>query len=405
MPLATSFAHIFLASLLFTMGCVNGNSPFLPKHENPVCGPRQIENQYIVKYFGQKKINLYSLPLDELEKLKTDPSIEWVEPNYLIEHTLSNPLQPNINVSQKAKLIGAEYAWSKGIRGQGIRVAIIDSGIDYAHPLLRQNYLGGWNFLAGTPQVIDETGHGTHIAGIIAAAHSPDSSLTGIAPSARIISADFMSEGHGDEYHAIQAIEFSIQKGARLINNSWSNFCSHSLKMAFQRWENLNVIFINAAGNEGLNIDTLEIYPANMKLRNAVTVGSVNINGLRSAFSNYGENVSVYAPGEYVFSLAHSAFSRETLVPRSGTSMSTAFVTGALALAWSAFPQLKAPNLLLSLKRSLKLHHDREEPIIHVPTLLRQIGQDVDQGHLNDGGSASLTSLVDEMLSEATSAL
>jgi subtilisin family serine protease len=192
-----------------------------------------------------------------------------------------------------------------------------------------------------------------------------------MAPRASLIAADFMDEDLGDEFNAIRAIDYSIGENARIINNSWSNFCSHSIQAAFERWQDRDVIFVNAAGNDSMLIDASPIFPANLDLLNGITVGSVNRFGERSQFSNFGRNVSVYAPGEDIFSLSTADFGLGFLVPRSGTSMATAFVSGALALVLSAKPEAKAVDVVRELKKAASVENAERQGIVNVKELIQ----------------------------------
>lgn len=372
---------IYALGLILGLSACDQNQSHMREPVGTACVQRAINNQFIVKFKNQNKITRLHASRAEVQDLLSQQQIEWAEPNYFLPAPPAPPSHPSssdIRASQWFNPdIGAEYAWSRGFRGEGVKIAIVDSGVDVSHPFLTQalkrgsdelkasggkldeldsdgnglvDDTYGWNFADNVADVIDETGHGTHIAGIIAGSHEGYREFSGVAPAAGIFAADFMNGEVGDEFNAIRAVEYSIGRGAKVINNSWSNFCSSSLRTAFESWQSLDVIFVNAAGNDGLHIDALAIFPANLRLANAITVGSVGVTGKRSTFSNYGGNVWIYAPGEEIFSLASGELGHESLIARSGTSMSTAFVTGAVALAWNAFPTRTAAEIVAALR-------------------------------------------------------
>jgi subtilisin family serine protease len=146
------------------------------------------------------------------------------------------------------------------------------------------------------------------------------------------------------------------------------------LKQHFAEWSKRDVIFVNAAGNQGIRLDSIALFPSNLNFLNTVTVGSVDRDKRRSTFSNYGSNVAVYAPGEDIVSLALYDPFRDPLIARSGTSMSTAFVTGALALAWSAYPQYHAADILRAFHRTVDAgHYQKGLPLLNIGSMLTEL--------------------------------
>ncbi len=366
--------RLALSAICLTLiACAGEHADFYDTSFSPECSAKVIDGEYLVKLKSGGSVQRLKLDRAQLKELLRDRNVDWVEPNYrvTIPHAVPPFMHRELDHPHNV-IIGANYAWNRGFRGQGILVGVVDSGIDGRHPLLQGKVKDGFNFIADNELVRDETGHGTHIAGIIAGSQS--SNFTGVAPGARLIAADFMNEDRGDEFNAIRAIEFSIARGARIINNSWSNMCSNAIRSAFTGWESLDIIFVNASGNDALQIDHLSIFPANLILTNGVTVGSVDNLGRRSLFSNFGRNVVIYAPGEDIYSLATTDFGRGFLVPRSGTSMATAFVSGALALTWSARPELPATRIVQQIRKATSAENAEDEsPIINVQRLLEEL--------------------------------
>jgi subtilisin family serine protease len=359
-----------IASFLLLAACAQEQADFYSP-PNEECTTNAIAGEYMLKLRDSRELQKLKLSRPQVQKLLTDRKVEWIEPNYHVHAQSLPPFMTGGLSNPNAIIIGANYAWQKGLRGQGMTVAVVDSGIDNRHPLLEGKVIDGYNFIDDTPNFRDETGHGTHIAGIIAGSRSEN--FSGIAPKAKLIAADFMNEDRGDEFNAIKAVDYSIQKGARIINDSWSNMCSYSLRSAFEGWSGENVIFVNAAGNDAERIDSLAIYPANLMLGNGVTVGSIDNDGRRSSFSNYGRNVVIYAPGQDIFSLSTMDYGVGYFVPRSGTSMATAFVSGALALAWGSAPDTPAVKIVDLIRNDTTAQHANASPIISVERLIRKL--------------------------------
>lgn len=273
------------------------------------------------------------------------------------------------------KTINAEPLWNKNILGNNVVVAIIDSGVDPRHPQLAQQLysnpkeilngidddgngliddIHGYDFIAKSGNLTDNSGHGTHIAGIIAADHSKGQ-VTGVAPQAKLLVYDFFGTGEdGTVFDAIRAIRVAAQAGAKIINASWGGpGCSSALKLEMDALVAKDVLFVTAAGNDGQNIDQVPSYPAAFSVVTQITVGAMTFDEFTAGFSNYGSKVDLVAPGVNIISTFPVAIIDGVQVSQyenmAGTSMATPFVVGSAALLWSAFPQAKA----LDIKRAL----------------------------------------------------
>jgi subtilisin family serine protease len=270
-------------------------------------------------------------------------------------------------------LVGASAAWSQGIRGQGITVAVIDSGVDITHPQLQSRIyvnsreipgngidddgngyvddVSGWDFFENQPTVRDSAGHGTHVAGIISADHSAGA-IKGLAPEAKILPLDFMSEsGQGNLGDAILAIQYAVEQGARVINASWGGApCSQSLNRAIADLEKRGVIFIAAAGNSGADLDQTPEYPAAFTIPSQITVGASTARDFTAGFSNYSfKLVHLFAPGAQIY----STYPAGRTASLSGTSMAAPFVAGAAALLLSKRPSATAAEVRTALFNSV----------------------------------------------------
>jgi thermitase len=243
--------------------------------------------------------------------------------------------------------IDAPEAWAISTGTPAITVAVIDTGIDYTHPDLAGNYAGGYNFVSGDDNPMDDHGHGTHVSGTIAAAldnptgdPAAAEGVVGVAPNARILAYKVCSaDGTCTDFAIEEALARAITDGAKVINMSLgSPDYSQSLNDAVQNAWNAGLVIVAAAGNNGT---TEAFYPA--ALDNVISVGAFDEDNNRAAFSNYGSSVDISAPGNVIMSTYPLAACAASEVPGSigcytwlsGTSMAAPHVSGAAALVWS----------------------------------------------------------------------
>jgi thermitase len=243
--------------------------------------------------------------------------------------------------------IDAPEAWAISTGSPAVTVAVIDSGIDYTHPDLAANYAGGYNFVSGDSNPMDDHGHGTHVSGTIAAAldnltgdPAAAEGVVGVAPNARILAYKVCSsDGTCSDFAIVQALAQAITDGAKVINMSLGGpDYSRSLDDAVQNAWNAGLVIVAAAGNDGT---TVPFYPA--ALDNVISVAAFDEDGNRAPFSNYGSWVDISAPGNVIMSTYPLAACAASGVPGnsgcytwlSGTSMAAPHVSGAAALVWS----------------------------------------------------------------------
>ena len=209
------------------------------------------------------------------------------------------------------------------------------------------NDLFGWNYLANTNNPADPAGHGTHVAGIIAAQSNNGIGVAGVNWKAHILPELIVApNGLITTSAAIAAIQDSVAQGARVINASWGEFVNDpALKDAVDYAGQHGTVFVAAAGNQANNNDNAQqaYYPASFSLPNLLSVASVNSNGNLSSFSNFGANtVSLAAPGENII----STWPNNSYAVLSGTSMATAYVTGVVSLIAGLYPDASAAWLV-----------------------------------------------------------
>jgi subtilisin family serine protease len=204
---------------------------------------------------------------------------------------------------------------------------------DTAHP----NDFIGWNFVTNTNNPMDDFGHGTHVSGTIAAEGNNGTGVAGVDWNVQVMPVKFLdSSGYGSVSNFIQGLDYAVEHGAKISNNSWSGASwSQALYDAVNNARNYGVIVVAAAGNDGSNNDTNPTYPASLPLDNVVAVAATDQNNNLASFSNYGpRTVDLAAPGVNILStLPGGGYGLD-----SGTSMATPHVSGALALVWSEHP-------------------------------------------------------------------
>jgi subtilisin family serine protease/N-acetylneuraminic acid mutarotase len=295
-----------------------------------------------------------------------DSSIEYID-NPAVDILVNAEESNNENDSDEKGTYRVDanvpMAWEQS-KGEGVTIAIIDTGIDLSHEDLRDNIwtnnteipdnfidddgngyiddVNGWNFVNRSNQIhnplyINDEWHGTHIAGIIAAQEDNSLGITGVAPDANIMPLKVFENGIAYTSDIIAAIEYAERMGARIVNCSWGTTEDNpALKEAIS---NSNMLFVCAAGNNHVNVDIVPVYPAAYSNDNIISVASVNSSGILSNFSNYGENsVDVSAPGEEILSTRPD----NSYLTSSGTSMAAAFVSGEAALILSLNKELDA---------------------------------------------------------------
>lgn len=236
-------------------------------------------------------------------------------------------------------LINAPRAWKKGFTGKDVVIAVIDTGIDTKHPALANRIIGGKNFTSddnfNSNIFEDYNGHGTHVAGTIAA-NTNNTGITGVAPDAKLLILKALDKtGSGTVSSVINAINYAISQKVDIISMSLGSPQDvPQLHEAVLRAVANNILVVCAAGNRGDNGNglTTEIdYPGGYD--EVIVVGAINKNLTIGPFSNSNKFVDVVAPGVSIL----STYINQSYATLSGTSMATPHVAGALAILieWS----------------------------------------------------------------------
>ncbi|MBM7790796.1 S8 family peptidase [Tenggerimyces flavus] len=283
---------------------------------------------------------------------------------------LSQKVQASLD--QSVKQIGAPAAWAKGFTGEGIKVAIADTGIDATHPDLQNNVVEAKNF-SESPEVTDHFGHGTHVASIVA---SNDTKYRGVAPDATLLSAKVLDDSGGGYWDGIIAgMEWAVAQGANVVNLSLGGTDSPGVDPVEETVNRLTqqtgTLFVISAGNDGQLGEQTIGSPGSAD--EALTVGAVDKQDELADFSSRGPRVGdgglkpdVTAPGVDI--VAAKAAGTELGDPvgddhvsLSGTSMAAPHVAGAAAILLQQHPSWKANEVRASLMSTAKPHADLTE--------------------------------------------
>jgi len=356
-----------------------------------------LENTFVVDLAGS--VNILQL----VAELATLPGVVYAEPNYLF-YTMDIALPPlpfipddrylsedGVHFSTGAwaqpypdlwgiERIRALEAWNEfDLDGSGdfdatetrpgerVVVAVIDTGLDVDHPDIAGNVWRnageipdnqvdddgngpvddsmGWDFVNGDATVEDRVGHGTHVAGTIAARGNNQIGVIGVAPWATIMPLKALDDdGVGSAIGLANAVRYAADMGADIISASWGGFAdSETLADAFRYAQDLGVLSVAAAGN--LGVDVAGISPAN--LDDVVAVAATDPDDVKASFSDFGSKIDVAAPGVEILSLNANAGANRIAdaLPENvvggdylqigGTSMACPHVSGAAAVLLS----------------------------------------------------------------------
>ncbi|GAA4718586.1 S8 family peptidase [Brevibacillus fulvus] len=233
------------------------------------------------------------------------------------------------------KRIRADAAWSYVKGNTGITIAVLDSGVDYNHPDLKGNLLPGINLVNPGRSAQDDEGHGTSVAGILAAKGNNQIGVAGVLWNAKILPIKVIDKnGSADNVDLIsQGIELAVNRGAKIILMSLeSNSYSKRLEAAVKRAEARGVLLVASTGNEGNRVAYPAAYPT------VVAVGALGSGNQPIYQSNYGPELNLLAPGSNIYTTklggGYGYFS--------GTSAAAPQVAGAAALVWARNPKMTA---------------------------------------------------------------
>jgi thermitase len=268
-----------------------------------------------------------------------------IEPDHIAVAT-QVPNDPGFTSQWGLTKIGAPAAWNVSLGSSGVIVAIVDSGVDARHPDLRNQLVPGYDFVNDDADAADDNGHGTQMAGIIAAEAFNGLGVAGVAPHCTLMPIKVLDASATGVYSAIaNGITYAADHGARVINLSLAGSeASPILESAVDYAAARGALVIAAAGNDGTGDPA---YPA--AYTNAVAVSATDQRDKVASFSNYGSWVAFAAPGVDILTTNWSASGGASYATTAGTSAATAFVSGAFALLLSAHPEWSAATAVSTL--------------------------------------------------------
>lgn len=325
-------------------------------------------------------------------KLAMNADVEYVEPNFIysivkpieepsldsilsslnpLNNSFASPNDPKFNTlwglrntgnnepggrtpGRAGADISAMQAWEITKGSKNIKIAVIDTGIDYRHPDLAANMwvneaekngqpgvdddgngyvddIHGYDFANNDGDPMDGHSHGTHCAGTIGAVHDNGEGVAGVMADVTLVGVKFLTDsGSGSTANAIKSIDYATKIGVDIMSNSWGGGGrSQALEDAIKRAAEAGIIFTAAAGNSRSNNDTRPHYPSNYDVENVVSVAAHTAQDTLASFSCYGKRtVHIAAPGHNVMSTVKNGGYKAY----SGTSMATPHVSGVLGL-------------------------------------------------------------------------
>ncbi len=268
-----------------------------------------------------------------LALLRGSPAVEYAEADEL-RSALEIPDDPYYGQQWHFASIRAEEGWEVTRGSSSLTIAVIDTGVDLAHPDLAGRLLQGYDFVAADEYPWDENGHGTHVAGLAAAATDNGVGVAGVDWNARVLPLRVLdASGSGYDSDIASAIRYAADNGADVINLSLgSSTPSYTLQNAVSYAYGKGVVIVAAAGNDGSGSVS---YPA--AYSGVIAVGALDSGDRKADFSNYGSKLDLMAPGVGVY----STYAGGRYQSMSGTSMASPLVAGAACLVLAAFPSLE----------------------------------------------------------------
>lgn len=331
---------------------------------------------YTVKLAGDDQTAQY------LEASASNPAMQYAEPNYIlhIDGAKDAPAEKVPAVSEFNQLwgmkntgqndpkgtpgvagadISATKAWAITTGNKDIKIAVIDTGMDYNHPELKDNVAQntadcfndgvdhdgngfvndchGWNFAGGasTNDPMDDNEHGTHVSGTIGANGDGGGHIAGVNWHTSIMPVKFLdAQGSGSLDDAVKAIQYATKMHVNIMSNSWGGGgFSQAMMDSITEAKNAGILFVAAAGNDADDGDANPHYPAGYQVDNVIAVAATTNKDTLADFSTFGKRtVHLAAPGNEVYSSVPGG----KYASFSGTSMATPHVSGAAALVWGA---------------------------------------------------------------------
>ena len=370
------------------------------------------EDRFIVRFAGEENFAdratgvraVEAAALQQIDVLSTDdsvvvrmeraaareligkPGIHYIEVDRRVRAQLrtDDPLLTQQYSLEGAASSNVTSAWDTSVGSPTRLVAVIDSGADLTHPDLAANIwtnpkeiagngrdddrngfvddVNGYDFVNKDSVPQDDYGHGSHVAGIVAAVGNNTTGVAGVAWGTKVIVVKALDEGGSgyisDIAKALDYLTDLKRKGVPILSANLSlggSTYSSALYRAIERARNYDILVMAAAGNTADNNDAEPSYPANFKLDNIVSVAATDENAQLAGYSNYGPgSVHLAAPGSGIVSVALQGFYPDLYTSMQGTSMASPHVMGIAALIAAANPNLSALQVRSALLSSVR---------------------------------------------------
>lgn len=341
---------------------------------------RQLHRQAVIELNQDGSGDRATRLKERIQELRDTGLFEYVEPDYILTASATpadaafadGRLWGLRNTGQDGGKSGSDIeavqAWDQTKGSANVVVGVIDSGIRYTHQDLEGNMwvntdeipdngiddddngyvddVHGMNAIDGSGDPMDDNDHGSHCAGTIGATANGGGPHVGVAWNVSLMALKFLSAtGRGSTSNAIECIDYAIDQGVDILNNSWGGGSySQALYDAINRTKDAGILFVVAAGNDGKNNDSRPSYPANYAVSNIISVVALDRNDKLASFSNYGASLThLGAPGVEIYSCTAASDTSYSIFK--GTSMAAPHVSGVAALVKSKFPNLTVSQL------------------------------------------------------------
>lgn len=353
---------------LFTLACAQSktSSSVMPESneqknqdssESPCASPLQnrIQNRFVVQWENGAFTVEHAENIQSFVKNFLEPHLQSIR-HAEYDKVISLSDEFNVDAAEALpaenwgqQLTQLSAAQNQNIRGDGVVVAIVDTSVDYSHPILKTQTVPGWDYVTNTAQNPTPHSHATHIAGIISGREG--GRIQGVAPGSKVMGVSFMdSSGSGSMGNAILAMNFAADRGVRIINNSWGgSYCSEAMRQAMIQLAGRDVLLVVAAGNDGVDVDRYPTFPTSFNLLTQLNVAASTFSDVLATFSNTSwKTVQLAAPGENIYSSVPGGYAY-----MSGTSMAAPFVSGAAALLKGLRPEATSAQIKQALINSV----------------------------------------------------
>jgi subtilisin family serine protease len=321
-------------------------------------------------------------------QLRSEPGVEYAQPNY-VYHALGTPNDPYLTLQWAHGIIRSEAAWDITTGSSGIKIAIIDTGIDETHPDLASRIVAGWDFVDNDNNPHDLHGHGTHVAGIAAAVTNNGVGVAGMDWKARIMPVRVLDDqGTGYSSNVASGIGWACDNGAKVINVSLGTTADDwVLQNAVANAHTAGSLVVAAMGNcrtydpPACPVANPITYPAGYS-NDVMAVAATTIADAYAPYSQFGSHCDIAAPGgtlvsyhdpDGIFSTMPTYSVTLTRPPDyyyyedydylQGTSMATPYVAGLAALVWSLDPALTPDQVQTIIENTaVDLDHNGWDP-------------------------------------------